>query len=101
MPKAKHDISDLTLDQLLALQDKIDARIREVAAAELSALQDKMDALKPLTTKKRKSSGTRGKKAPVKFRDPATGKTWSGRGMTPVWLREYEESGKKRAKFAV
>lgn len=101
MAKSKHDISDLSLNQLLALQEKIEARIQEVAAAELSALEDKVKALKPLTTKKRKSSGTRGKKAPVKFKDPATGKTWSGRGVTPVWLREYEEQGKKREKYAV
>ena len=25
-------------------------------------------------------------KAPAKYRDPMTGKTWSGRGRTPLWL---------------
>jgi DNA-binding protein H-NS len=25
-------------------------------------------------------------KAPAKYRDPLTGKTWSGRGRTPLWL---------------
>jgi DNA-binding protein H-NS len=26
------------------------------------------------------------KTAPAKYRDPVTGKTWSGRGRTPLWL---------------
>jgi DNA-binding protein H-NS len=26
------------------------------------------------------------KTAPAKYRDPITGKTWSGRGRTPLWL---------------
>ena len=25
-------------------------------------------------------------KAPAKYRDPMTGKTWSGRGRTPLWM---------------
>jgi DNA-binding protein H-NS len=29
----------------------------------------------------------RGSKAKPKYRDPMTGKTWSGRGKTPVWIR--------------
>lgn len=32
----------------------------------------------------------------AKYRDPATGKTWSGRGKAPLWL-----AGKDRATFAV
>jgi DNA-binding protein H-NS len=31
-------------------------------------------------------------KAPAKYRDPLTGKTWAGRGRTPLWLNgPYEE----------
>lgn len=100
MASAKLDLSPLSIDDLLALRDKIEARIQDIAAAEVAALQSKMDALKPYAGKRRKASGPRGK-APAKFKDPATGKTWSGRGMTPVWLREYEEAGKKRSKFAI
>lgn len=32
----------------------------------------------------------------AKYRDPATGKTWSGRGKPPVWI-----AGKDRAAFAI
>lgn len=38
---------------------------------------------------------------PAKFRDPASGATWSGRGRTPVWLAAYLAQGKTRDAFAV
>lgn len=38
----------------------------------------------------------RGSKAKTKYRDPMTGKTWSGRGKTPVWIR-----GKDYKKFLI
>lgn len=27
-----------------------------------------------------------GSAAPAKYKDPATGKTWSGKGRTPLWM---------------
>jgi DNA-binding protein H-NS len=36
-----------------------------------------------------------------KFRDPATGDTWSGRGLKPKWLTTALESGKKVEDFAL
>ena len=44
---------------------------------------------------------TTGVKAKPKFRDPASGKTWSGRGQTPNWLKAYETKGKHREEFAL
>jgi DNA-binding protein H-NS len=38
----------------------------------------------------------RGSKAKPKYKDPMTGKTWSGRGKTPVWIR-----GKDFKKFLI
>jgi DNA-binding protein H-NS len=35
-------------------------------------------------------------KVAAKFRDPVSGKTWSGRGLEPKWL-----AGKNRADFAI
>lgn len=31
---------------------------------------------------------------PAKYRDPATGKTWSGRGIKPKWFSKALEQGK-------
>ena len=42
-------------------------------------------------------------KSPVaaKYRDPATGSSWSGRGSKPTWLRMALESGRKINEFTV
>lgn len=37
-----------------------------------------------------------GKPAEIRFRDPATGASWSGRGREPKWI-----AGQDRSKFAV
>lgn len=91
----------MNMDELVALQEKVDTRIQELAQEEMQALESKMAKLRNLTKSKRGGRGGVRGKAPVKYRDPKTGKGWSGRGMTPVWLREYEEAGKKRESFAV
>jgi DNA-binding protein H-NS len=42
-----------------------------------------------------------GTKVAAKYRDPATGNTWTGRGKTPTWLAKLMASGRKREEFAV
>ena len=37
----------------------------------------------------------------AKYRDPATGKEWSGRGIAPKWLRAALEAGASKDDFAV
>ncbi len=37
---------------------------------------------------------SKGQKVPPKYRDPATGKTWSGRGVKPKWLEGKEDQFK-------
>jgi DNA-binding protein H-NS len=36
----------------------------------------------------------------VKYRNPETGETWSGRGRAPKWLVLAEQQGRGREKFA-
>lgn len=40
-----------------------------------------------------------GRKAPVKYSDPDTGSTWSGRGLMPKWLKAKMEEGRKLSEF--
>jgi DNA-binding protein H-NS len=40
-------------------------------------------------------------KVPAKYRDPATGNSWTGRGKTPNWLSAKLAAGRSRADFAV
>ncbi|MFM7025453.1 MAG: H-NS family nucleoid-associated regulatory protein [Limnohabitans sp.] len=37
-----------------------------------------------------------GNKVAAKYRDPATGQTWTGRGKAPKWIQ-----GKERAQFVI
>jgi DNA-binding protein H-NS len=37
----------------------------------------------------------------AKYRDPATGATWSGRGRLPRWLTDELAKGRKREEFLV
>lgn len=36
-----------------------------------------------------------------KYRDPATGQTWSGRGLQPRWLREALAAGRPLSDFSI
>lgn len=40
-------------------------------------------------------------KVPAKYRDAATGNTWSGRGLKPKWLSAALAAGRSLADFAV
>lgn len=112
----KLNIAALSLDELLVLRGEVDALISTRAAAEMVQLEAKIATLKAFAVKHKPAAPStkpkpsvrastrkrkRGGKAPIKFRDPKTGNTWSGRGLTPVWLRNHEAAGKKRQKFAV
>lgn len=42
-----------------------------------------------------------GKKLAAKYRDSATGQTWSGRGLQPNWLKAAVAAGRSLSDFAV
>jgi DNA-binding protein H-NS len=41
------------------------------------------------------------KKVAAKYRDPATGQTWTGRGLKPKWLTAALSTGKQLSDFAI
>lgn len=71
------------------------ARIRSLMAEYGLSLAD-------LSTKgaNAKRAGT-GAKVPAKYRDPDTGKTWSGRGLQPNWLKAALSSGRSLGEFQI
>ena len=94
-------LNAMSMDELMALREEVDTLIQSRAEEQYAELAEKMEKLAPLV--KGRSTGRskpRGK-VPAKFKDPKTGKPWSGRGQLPVWLREYEAQGKKREQFAI
>lgn len=116
MPKST-DLGTMSIDELLALRDEIDGHLNKLVASEMDRLEKRMARLagiakdaKSKSQKIQKLTSTdtakpakrrKGKKAPIKFRDPKTGNAWSGRGLTPVWLRNYEAGGGSRSDLAV
>lgn len=48
-----------------------------------------------------KAGSRSGGKVAVKYRNAATGDTWSGRGLRPNWLKAALASGRKIDEFAV
>jgi DNA-binding protein H-NS len=49
----------------------------------------------------RKASSATGKKVAPKYKNPATGETWTGRGIKPKWLSSAIEGGKTLESFLI
>ena len=69
------------------------AQVRQLVAEYGLTAQDIFPAGK-LSDKAR--SSTAGSKVAPKYRDPATGQTWTGRGKAPKWIQN-----ENREKFAI
>lgn len=80
-----------------------EARKSEVAAviAEIRAKMAEFSiSVTDLRESKRRVSAASGKVAP-KYRDPASGQTWTGRGREPRWLAAYMAKGRKKDEFRI
>jgi len=87
-----------TLQELIAQKEALDQLIQEQRTAELSEAVGKVKALIAeygltqedifggVRAKKEKTEGMKAKVA-AKYRDPVSGKEWSGRGIAPKWLQ--------------
>lgn len=67
------------------------AKVRELVAEYGLTTQDIFPGRGPKT-----SSGKTASKVAAKYRDPATGQTWTGRGKAPKWIE-----GKDRTPFVI
>ena len=91
------------LAQQKALEDAIKAARAHESTGAIKAAREIVEAF-GLTEddlfggekQARKTSRAKGGTVAVKYKDPETGKTWTGRGKAPLWI-----SGKDRAAFAI
>lgn len=90
----------------------LDKQLQEARRAERSSVINQIKSLlaehgltvadlglkpgKPATT-----GTTAGKKVAPKYRNQATGETWTGRGLQPKWIQAAVASGKKLEDFAI
>jgi DNA-binding protein H-NS len=92
-----------TIAQLLAQKAALEAQIKAARKAENAEAIAQVKALiaeHGLTQQDIFGGAKRGRKASgsvaPKYKDPISGKTWSGRGKAPKWI-----DGKDRSLFAV
>ena len=92
--------------ELLAQQQALIAQIETARASELSDAVARVRAIIEefglteadlfSTGKPRKASSAKGGTVAPKYKDPETGKTWTGRGKAPLWI-----AGKDKSEFAI
>ena len=95
------------LDRKAALEKEIETTRKHQRAEAISKVRALMSQhgltasdLNSKTPAKAAGAGKGGKVA-VKFRNSATGDTWSGRGLQPKWLKAALAAGRKVEDFAV
>lgn len=73
------------------------------ASTKKSATALKSKATKPLKVAKtaKKSSGDKRARVAPKYRDGASGQTWTGRGKQPTWLTSKIASGATKESFLI
>ncbi|MCA0176283.1 MAG: H-NS histone family protein [Proteobacteria bacterium] len=102
------------IQELLARRADLDRQIME---AQRAAKSDAIAKVKALMTEGgltvadlqfkseggsgRRASAAAGRKVAAKYRNNATGDTWTGRGLKPKWLQAQLAAGKTLADFAV
>ena len=99
-----------SLKELIAQKEALEQEIertrqkdRSDAVEKIRALMDEY-GLTPADLSARRSikaRGGKGQKVAAKYRNAATGDTWSGRGLQPKWLKAALAGGRKLADFAV
>ncbi len=89
--------------QKLALEAQINAQIQKELADAIAQVKELVKAygltvadVFGSSTSKVKTSEKVTNKVAAKYRDPLSGKTWSGRGLAPKWL-----AGKNKDDFLI
>jgi DNA-binding protein H-NS len=99
-----------TIQELLAQRDALEKQIAEAqrnakaeAIAKVKSLMSEYGlSLADLSGRVAAAPKAEGvKKVAAKYRDPASGLSWSGRGLKPKWLQAQLADGKSLADFAL
>ncbi|WAC72688.1 H-NS histone family protein [Roseateles sp. SL47] len=98
-----------SLKDLLAQRAALEQQIAETQERERADAISKVKSLMSeygltvadLTARSTKTAGAKASKVAAKFRNQATGETWSGRGLQPKWLKAAIANGAKLEDFAL
>ena len=108
------DLNSLSIDELWALHEEVDAVLSERILTEKRALEERLARLNRASATKGRIAGTdsktnrrralRRKYPPVlpKYQNPNDqSETWAGRGKQPRWLVSQLKAGKKISDFLI
>ena len=98
-----------SLKDLLAQRAALEQQIAETQERERSDAVAKVKSLMQeyglsvadLTSRAAKAPGAKASKVAAKYRNQATGETWSGRGLQPKWLKAAISGGAKLEDFVI
>ena len=80
--------------ELLQQREALEIQIKEARARELSdaiaLVRKTIDEFGLTASDVFRPSASKGSKVEPKYRNPATGETWTGRGKPPVWIRNED-----------
>ena len=97
---AKINLARLDVNALLKLRDDIGV----ILGRKADELKGQLARLGTDMVGKRgsgRASALKGRTVAPKYRDPATGDTWAGRGAKPRWLVARLKTGKKLPEFLI
>ncbi|NKE48635.1 H-NS histone family protein [Roseomonas frigidaquae] len=108
------DLSGMSVPELRELMASAEARIEEVQAEARRSMRSKMEEMaasagmtideifamritakptrKPRKAAVRPATGS----AEPKYRSPATGETWTGRGRPPEWMKGMDKAAREK-----
>src|SRR5215471_1896061 len=104
MVMPKPNLASMSVDALLKLRDTIGTILGQRAdelKSQLSRLGGEGGGNGRRGRRGRRVSAMKGRKVPPKYRDPASGETWAGRGAKPRWLVARLKAGKKVQDFLI
>jgi len=97
---AKISLARLDVSALLKLRDDVGAALKQ-RAHELESQLARLGEDVGGRGRRGGVSSLKGVKVAPKYRDPATGNTWAGRGARPRWLVARIKEGKKLQDFQI
>ena len=80
---------------------KLRAKIGELVKAEGLDIDDVFGGRRGASAAKKTKAGKPRAKVKPKYRNPATGETWAGRGKRPRWFAAALAAGKKDKDFLI
>jgi DNA-binding protein H-NS len=97
-------LKTMSLDQLMALRDKVDALLKSKVVNERRTLEAELSKLTRFNggAGRTKLGNSRSGTVPPKYRNPDNpSETWAGRGLKPRWLTAAIKAGKKLEHFSI